>query len=306
MSRRSFIVVAAAVLAVGCTSLAPTYERPAAPVAARFAGDAGPVTGPVASELDWQRFFGDERLKRLIAIALANNRDLRISVLNIEQARATWQIRRADQFPSVGAGLNYQRAPGATGSLINTYSVGLAVTGYELDLFGRVRSLTQAALAQYLATEEARKSTQIALIAAVATGHLALLADDELLRVTRETLATRDDSFRLTKLKFDNGAASEIDFRQAETLLEGARATYAATLRQRAQDENALVLLLGQPLPADLPAPLPLASQQVTTELPEWQAAIDVVHHRDSKAAYRAASIAAVVSRRFMIMLAFR
>jgi len=259
---------------LGACTMIPEYQRPAAPIAAAYppdppaSGASSPTATTPAAEIDWRRYFADERLKRLIDIALANNRDLRISVLNIEQARATWQVRRADQYPSVGAGVTYQRSPGATGGLINTYSVGLAVTGYELDLFGRVRSLSQAALAQYLATEEGRKSTQISLIAAVATGHLALLADDELLRVTRETLATRDDSFRLTKLKFDNGAASEIDFRQAETLLEGARATYAATLRQRAQDENALVLLLGQPLPADLPAPLPLASQQVTTELP--------------------------------------
>ena len=259
---------------LGACTMIPEYQRPAAPIAAAYppdppaSGASAPSATTPAAEIDWRRYFADERLKRLIDIALANNRDLRISVLNIEQARATWQVRRADQYPSVGAGVTYQRSPGATGGLINTYSVGLAVTGYELDLFGRVRSLSQAALAQYFATEEARKSAQISLIASVATGHLALLADEELLRVTRDTLATREDSFRLTKLKFDNGAASEIDFRQAETLLEGARASYAATLRQRAQDENALVLLLGQPLPADLPAPLPLASQQVTTDLP--------------------------------------
>jgi multidrug efflux system outer membrane protein len=146
--------------------------------------------------------------------------------------------------------------------------VGLQVTGYELDFFGRVRSLSQAALSQYLATEEARKTVQIALVASVANAYVGLIADDELLRVTRDTLKTRDESFKLTKLKFDNGAASELDFRQAEQLLEGARATLAQTQRQRALDENALVLLLGQALPADLPAGLPLAEQQVSTELP--------------------------------------
>src|SRR5207248_453836 len=147
-----------------------------------------------------------------------------------------------------------QRSVAAPGSVVNTYSVGLQVTSYELDLFGRVRNLSQAALSQYLATEEARKATQISLIAGVATGYTSLLADDELLHVTRDTLKTREDSFQLTKLRFDNGATSEVDLRQAEQLLEGARATLAQTQRQRAQDENALVLLLGQPLPADLPA----------------------------------------------------
>jgi len=253
----------------GCMSLIPEYQRPAAPVPAAYPTEASPVAAAtVAAEIDWQAYFADPRLKRLVEIALANNRDLRIAVLNIEQARAAYQIKRADELPTVGAGLVAQRQPGSTGGLVNTYSVGLAVTSYELDFFGRVRSLSQAALAQYLATDEARKTVQIALIASVANGYLNLLADDELLRVTRDTLLTREESFKLTKLKFDNGAASELDFRQAESLLEGARVTLASTLRQRALDENALALLLGQGLPADLPAPLPLAGQQVSSELP--------------------------------------
>ncbi len=257
----------------GCMSLIPEYQRPAAPVPAAYPAEtssaaATATAAAAAAETDWQAYFADPRLKRLVEIALQNNRDLRIAVLNIEQARATYQVKRADELPTVGAGLIAQRQPGSGGSLVNTYSVGLAVTSYELDFFGRVRSLSQAALAQYLATDEARKTVQIALIASVANGYLNLLADDELLRVTRDTLVTREESFKLTKLKFDNGAASELDFRQAESLLEGARVTLASTLRQRALDENALVLLLGQGLPADLPAPLPLAGQQVSTELP--------------------------------------
>ncbi len=256
--------------ASGCMSLIPEYQRPAAPVPAAYPADAPPVgaAAAAAADIDWQTYFADPRLKRLVEIALANNRDLRIAVLNIEQARATYQVRRADELPTVGAGFVAQRQAGGNGSLVNTYSVGLAVTGYELDVFGRVRSLSQAALAQYLGTDEARKTVQIALIASVANGYLNLLADDELLRVTRDTLVTREESFKLTKLKFDNGAASELDFRQAESLLEGARVALASTLRQRALDENALVLLLGQGLPADLPAPLPLAGQQVSAELP--------------------------------------
>jgi len=261
-----------ALLLGGCMNLIPAYERPAAPVPAAYAPElvpAGTAGVAAAADIEWQRYFTDARLRRLIEIALANNRDLRVAVLNIEQARAAYQIKRADELPTVGAGLTAQRQPGASGGLVNTYAVGLQVTGFELDFFGRVRSLSQSALSQYLATEEARKTVQIALIASVANAYVGLLADDELLRVTGETLKTRDESFRLTRLKFDNGVASELDFRQAEQLLEGARATLAQTQRQRALDENALVLLLGQALPADLPPGLALASQQVVVnELP--------------------------------------
>jgi outer membrane protein, multidrug efflux system len=263
--------LAGALLLGGCMSFIPAYERPAAPVPAAYAPELTPASasGPAAAaDIEWQRYFSDARLRRLIEISLANNRDLRVAILNIEQARGAYQIKRADELPTVGAGLTAQRSPGSSGGLVNTYAVGFQVTGYELDFFGRVRALSQSALSQYLATEESRKTVQITLIASIASAYVGLLADDELLRVTRDTLTTRDDSFKLTKLKFDNGAASELDFRQAEQLLEGARATLAQTQRQRALDENALTLLLGQALPADLPAGLPLASQQVSTELP--------------------------------------
>ena len=263
--------LAAALLLGGCMSFIPAYERPAAPVPAAYASEltpAGAAGAAAAPDIEWQSYFTDVRLRRLIEISLANNRDLRVAVLNIEQARAAYQIRRADELPTVGAGFTAQRQPGASGGLVNTYAVGLQATGFELDFFGRVRSLSQSALSQYLATEEARKTVQITLVASVANAYVGLLADEELLRVTRDTLKTRDESYKLTKLKFDNGAASELDFRQAEQLLEGARATLAQTQRQRAQDENALVLLLGQALPGDLPAGLPLASQQVLTDLP--------------------------------------
>ena len=267
-------VLCGALLLGGCTSFIPGYERPAAPVAATYAAELTPAGGQggaaseAAAEIEWQRYFADARLQRLIEIALANNRDLRVAVLNIEQARAAYQIRRADELPTLGGGGTAQRQPGSGGGLVNTYAVGVQVTAYELDFFGRVRSLSQAALAQFLATEEARKTLQIALIAAVANTHIGLLADDELLRVTREALRTREESFRLTKLKFDAGASSALDFRQAEQLLEGARAALAQTQRQRALDENALVLLLGQPLPADLPAATPMAAQQALGDLP--------------------------------------
>ena len=252
-------------------SFIPAYQQPAAPVAAAYAPEllpAGAAGAPAAADIDWQRYFIDARLKRLIGIALANNRDLRVAVLNIEQARAAYQIKRADELPSVGAGVSAQRIAFGGASLINLYSAGVQVTGYELDLFGRVRALSQAALAQYLATEEARKSVQIALVASVANTYVSLLADEELLRVTRGTLTTREDSFKLTRLKFDHGASSELDVRQAEQLLEGARVALAQARRQRALDTNALVLLLGQSVPADLPPAAPLADQRALPDLP--------------------------------------
>jgi multidrug efflux system outer membrane protein len=159
--------------------------------------------------------------------------------------------------------------PNADGRGNNSYyTAGLNVTGYELDLFGRVRSLTDAALYRYFATEEGRKAAQISLIAAVANTYLTLLADDAQLAVARQTLQTRNEAYRLLKLKFDNGALSEYDLAQAETLVEGAKAAVALLQRQRMQSENALTLLVGQPLPADLPPALPLDRQGLLAELP--------------------------------------
>ena len=253
----------------GCASMTPAYQRPAAPVAAAYPGaPAAQDPSAAASDIEWQDYFGDARLKRLIDAALQNNRDLRVAMLNIEQARAQLQLRRADELPTVGIGATGSRQPSGSGGIASTYSAGLAVTAYELDFFGRVRSLSAAALAQYLATEEARKNVQIALVSAVANTYLNLLADDELLALTRRTLVTREDSLKLTKLKFEVGAASELDYRQAESLREGARATLAQLMRQRALDENALVLLLGQALPADLPQGAGIGDQVLIRELP--------------------------------------
>ena len=263
----------AALLMAGCTSLIPSYQRPAAPVASVFTGDsAGASAGAsavAASDIEWQSFFTDERLKRLIALALQNNRDLRVALLNIEAVRAQYQVRRADEWPTLNAGASASRQPKAGGGGISsTYTAGLLVTGYELDFFGRVRSLSEAALAQVLGTEEARKTVQISLVASVATTYFSLLADDELLAVTRQTVATREESLRLGKLRFDNGATSELDYRQAESLLEGARVSLAQLTRQRAVDENALLLLLGSALPVDLPAAPPFDTRAAGPELP--------------------------------------
>jgi NodT family efflux transporter outer membrane factor (OMF) lipoprotein len=250
--------LAVAAWLAGC-SMMPAYERPPAPVP----GDwpyAAVATGTAAAELDWQAFFADARLRQLIGIALRNNRDLRVAVLNIEQARAQYDIRRADRFPTVNAAASGSRTPASDGGTNKAYTAGLAVTAWEIDLFGRVASLGEAALAQYLGTEEGRKAAQVSLVASVANTWLALVADDELLALTRQTLATREESLRLTRLRFENGAASELDFRQSQSLFEGARVALAQQQRQRAQDLNALALLLGEPVPADLQAPVTMAS----------------------------------------------
>jgi len=270
--RHVCLIAKAAALALSlsaCATMIPDYQRPAAPIAATYPGTV-PAQEPAgaASDIEWQNYFADERLKRLIDIALRNNRDLRVAVLNIQQARALYQVRRADELPTVYIGATGSRLPDTKGGTASIYTAGLSVTAYELDFFGRVRSLSAAALAQYLGTEEARNNVQIALISAVANSYLNLLADDELLAVTRSTLLTREDSLKLTKLKFDVGAASELDYRQAESLFEGARAALALLTRQRAVDENALVLLLGQPMPDDLPKGLSIASQTQISELP--------------------------------------
>jgi multidrug efflux system outer membrane protein len=261
--RRALTTIAAASLLAGCMNLAPRHERPALPVAPTYPAEllpAGGAAGPAAADIAWQRFFADARLRRLIELSLASNRDLRVAVLAIERARAQVRIVRADALPSVGAGVTAQRQASG-GDVATVYAAGLQFTSYELDFFGRVRNLGDAALGRFLATEEGRQTTQIALVAGVANAYIALLADDELLRVTRETLGSREESLRLTRLRFDNGVSSEVDVRQAEQLLETARATLAQTQRQRALDENALTLLVGQPLPADLPAPQALGEQ---------------------------------------------
>jgi len=260
--------LAAAVALAGC-SLIPTYERPAAPVASQFdnvVSDGNRTNEATAT--NWQSFFKDARLKRLIELALQNNRDLRVAILNIEQTRAQLQVRRADELPTVNAGINGARGPAASGAITSSYTAGLSVTAYELDFFGRVRALSQAAQAQLLGTEEARKTVQISLIASVANTYLSLLADDELLGVTRDTLITRQESLKLTQLKFDNEAASRIDLSQAQSLLEGAKVAMAQASRQRALDKDALVLLVGQSLPADLPAGLPITAQGLLADLP--------------------------------------
>lgn len=258
--------LAAALVLAGCASMAPDYDRPGLPVSGDWPqGSAYEHQGhgndavPAASEIAWQDFILDDNLRTIIATALENNRDLRVSVLNIDRARALYQIQRSDSLPSVdisGSGTR-QRLPAdmnPTGEagISSQYSAGVGTSAYELDLFGRVRSLNEEALQRYLATAEARKAVQIALIAEVANAYLTLGADQERLQLARQTLESQRQSYELTRRSHELGVASMLDLRQAQTLVESARVDVARFSSQIEQDKNALILLVGTSLPDDL------------------------------------------------------
>ncbi|NVH77406.1 efflux transporter outer membrane subunit [Paraburkholderia sp. JPY432] len=283
MQKHSLIAVAVALLATGCT-LAPHYQRPAAPVTATFptggvydqqpgAQGARSANGQAAADIGWRNFFVDPRLQQLIEIALKNNRDLRVSVLNMQASAAQYRIVRAGLFPTLDAAASQSRSRTPkdltfTGVTIsNTYSVGLNAS-WEIDFFGRVQSLKDQALAKYLGTAQARKAAEIALVSQVANQYMTVLELDDLLKVTQNTLVTAQESYRITKLQFDNGTGSELDLRQSQTVVETASANLQSQMRLRAQADNALVLLIGEPLPADLSPGLPLSDQNLLTDIP--------------------------------------
>lgn len=271
----------ASVLA-GCT-LAPTYQRPIAPVNSQWpSGPAygGKVAQPVAqnvkaADIGWRDFFADARLQKLVELALANNRDLRVATLKVERTRAQYQIQRADLFPTIKAtgSATRQHSPAdlsATGQagVSSQYSAGLGFTAFELDLFGRVQSLKDEALEKFFASESARTTAEITLVAEVANQYLTLRALDEQLALTHRTLIAQQSSYELTQKRFDVGNVSGLDLSSAQTLVETAKANLAAVAQQRAQAENALTLLVGQTLPADLPAGQPFNAQGLLTDLP--------------------------------------
>ena len=249
----SFVVrlapLAAALVLAGC-SFAPTYQRPAAPVAANWPAGLTSTEGAAVSDISWRDFAQDARLREAIALALANSRDLRVATLNIEQVRAQYQIQSAARLPSLNAVATGSRQSASGDTITSAYTAGLTMSGWEIDFFGRIASLKDAALAQYLASEEARNAAQTSLVASVASTWLSLQTSDELLALTQRTLGTREDSLRLTQLRFKAGVVSALDLRQAESLLAAAQGTLAQLQRQRALDLNALTLLVGQTPPA--------------------------------------------------------
>ncbi|WP_454765458.1 efflux transporter outer membrane subunit [Cupriavidus campinensis] len=269
----------------GCT-LAPRYERPAAPVAAGYpAAPEGYAAAEVksgearrATDIGWREFFTDPRLQGLIATALENNRDLRTAALRIEEARAQYRIQRADLLPTVNGNASLQRGrfSGATSGIDrsftgNIYQVGLSVTQWELDFFGRVRSLSNAALAQYLGTEEAHRAAYISLVSEVAKAYLAERAAAEQYDLARDTLEARQSTFELAKRRFDAGATSALDLRDNESLVAQARVAAAQLARQRAQAQNALEVLVGKPIAEipTLPAPMRLSDEHLISDIPE-------------------------------------
>ncbi len=252
-SIRSGLALLAASGLAAC-SFAPEYVRPEAPIAAQWPVPTEAHASNQQAQADiaaWQDFIVDGQLRQLVALALQNNRDLRLALANIEQARAQYQIRSADQFPTINAGVTGNRQPKTDGSgdMSSAYSAGLLLTAWELDVFGRIANLKTAAQAQWLATQEARNAVQTSLVAAVASTWLSWQNNSQLLALTQATLASREESLRLVRLRFEQGVASALELRQAESVLAAARVTQAQQQRLQALDVNALTLLLGQPLP---------------------------------------------------------
>ncbi|MDF0732880.1 efflux transporter outer membrane subunit [Pseudomonas entomophila] len=257
-----------AMLLAGCT-LAPDYQRPALPVATQYPAPPDAPATPGAPE-DWRGVFHDPLLRQLIDSALANNRDLRVAALNVEAYRAQYRIQRAELLPKVAADAKGQRqylprrmTGTGDGVISQTYSATLGISAYELDLFGRLRSLSDQALLTYLASDEARRSVQLGLVASVASGYLTWRADLELLALSQQTLAADQESLRLTLGQRRAGTASALQSIQARTSVDSTRAAVARYQRQVAQDFNQLTLLVGTSLNAP-PASLPLAAEQIS------------------------------------------
>lgn len=260
-----------AALLTGCATLEPRYSRPDAPVPASFP-QGGAYGRAVASATDpaslpWREVFLDRRLQQVVEAALTNNRDLRIAAANIEAARAQYRIQRSAQFPFVtaGAGASAVRAGGQTGE---SYTVEAGVSSFELDLFGRLRSLSRSALQQFFATEEATRATRISLMAETANAWLTLAADRSLLAIAQQTAATAGETTTLTRQRLQGGVSSQLDVSQAETILEQARSDVASLTTQVAQDRNALDLLVGAPVADALLPPQLDETGLVTTEVP--------------------------------------
>ncbi|WP_420137434.1 efflux transporter outer membrane subunit [Sphingomonas sp.] len=268
-------------LALGGCNLAPNYVRPAMPVSATLPtggvydagrnGTAAQTAAVAPADVAWRDFFTDPKLRNLIALALANNRDLRVAVANVAQYRAQLGAQRADLFPTIaGTGsATYQKSSAATlggatgaapggGNVITTnrridiYSANIGVSAWEIDLFGRVRNLTQEAFERYLSSQEARNGAQVTLIADVANAYLTMAADQETLRIARETEKAFGETLALTRRRFSIGVASELDVRQAQSSYDSARTQIAQSSTLVAQDQNALTLLVGTTIPAEL------------------------------------------------------
>lgn len=270
----TFSAVTAAVLLSACTMI-PKYEAPSVNVPTVFKHDTAVDDGIHAAQIGWTDYFADPRLRRLISLALANNTDLRAAALNADAVRAQYMISRAALLPGVNASGSGNRARvaqdlSATGQsyIASSYNVGLGVAGYELDLFGKVRSTSEAALQSYFQSAAARDAAQLSLVASVAKAYFNGRYAQESMKLAKDVLNTREKTYALTQLKHRAGVVSAIDLRQQESLIESAKADYAAAVQASEQANNALALLINQPLPRDLPSPLPLNAQFAQKKLP--------------------------------------
>jgi multidrug efflux system outer membrane protein len=265
MNKNTFLLlVGIAILPAGCT-MAPKYTRPKAPVPAQWPagtayGGIQPATNaPDARQLRWREFFTDEKLQQVIAAALTNNRDLRVAALNVELARAQYGIQRAALLPTINAtgSETKQRIPANVEGFpeqmtIKNYGVNLGVASWEIDFFGRIRSLKDQALEEYFATVQARRGAQILLVSSVANAYLTLAADRESLALAETTLAAQQSTYNMVRRRHELGLAADLDVQRAQTQVDGARRDIASFKQLIAQDENALNLLIGSPAPDNL------------------------------------------------------
>ncbi|HEX4183225.1 MAG TPA: efflux transporter outer membrane subunit [Caulobacteraceae bacterium] len=252
----------ASLVLAGCVSLEPHYQRPAAPVPTAWpTGESYKPTGPAATtaaDIGWRDFFTDAKLRSVVELALSQNRDLRVALLNIQEARSQFREQRGALLPTFNAqgigtieqipAASFGGPPGAV-SRLHIYSAGIGVSNYELDLWGRVRNLTKASFEQYLASADAERTSRISIIAETANAYLTLAADRERLALAKNALNRNQESLDITRARFTSGIASELDVRQAETAVEQARAAVSTDTTLSAQDVNALNLLVGAAVP---------------------------------------------------------
>lgn len=248
--------------------MAPKYERPDAPMPSQwpsgpaYVEPASAAPAPETASLSWRTFIGDQRLRDVIEAALKNNRDLRVAVLNVEKAKAMYGIGKTSLLPTVNAtGLWYQEhipadlSSAGMSYTAEQYSVNLGIASWEIDFFGRIQSLKDKALEEYLATDQALRSARILLVSTVAQAYLALAADREALQMVLKTLETQEAAYHLFRKRYDVGMLSELDLRRAQSQVETARRDVARYTQQIAQDENGLILLVGSPLGRELLPP---------------------------------------------------
>jgi multidrug efflux system outer membrane protein len=286
MKKSVLNIVLSSLLLSGC-SLMPYFETPEAPVDANWPLAIAGLDSANAADIGWQEFFVDAQLRQLIQLALTHNADLRVAVLNIEKAQTLYQVRSADLFPTVNAGANanvqksgngspgasaFNSALGNSGSsregITKNYRVSVGISSYELDFFGRIRSMNEQALQLFLATEEARRSAHIALLAQVANAWIVLQADRQRLQVAQSTLSSQQSSYTINNSRFKFGLATALELSQSQITVDTARGEVARYSSQIQQDQNLLQLLIGTSLPAELAVTIKLQQVAALADLP--------------------------------------